>query len=118
MGGVMNDLISRAELFNRLAPVKTIGEAFEVIQDMPTAYTDAEIQKMQDLEQAQFEEIRRLAYEEGYKDARKVKEVGTCTDCVYGTRYGYQYPCNRCIRIASCGHGRDGDYYEDEGRRR
>lgn len=30
------DLISRCELFNRLAPVQTLGEAYAVIQDMPT----------------------------------------------------------------------------------
>ena len=30
------DLISRCELFNRLAPVQTLGEAYSVIQDMPT----------------------------------------------------------------------------------
>lgn len=33
----MNDLISKAKLFNRLATVQTLGEAYAVIQDMPTA---------------------------------------------------------------------------------
>ena len=32
----MRDLISKAELFNRLATVKDIGEAYAVIQGMPT----------------------------------------------------------------------------------
>lgn len=32
----MSDLISRCELFNRLAPVKTLGEAYGIIQGMPT----------------------------------------------------------------------------------
>ena len=32
----MGDMISRAELFNRLATVKDLGEAFAVIQGMPT----------------------------------------------------------------------------------
>lgn len=32
----MSDLIHRAELFNRLAPVQTLGEAFAVIQSMDT----------------------------------------------------------------------------------
>ena len=31
----MNDLISRAELFNSLANVKTLEEAFAVIQNAP-----------------------------------------------------------------------------------
>ena len=33
----MSDLISRGELFNRLAPIQTLGEAYGVIQGMPTA---------------------------------------------------------------------------------
>ena len=32
----MSDLISRCQLFNRLAPVQTLGEAYGVIQGMPT----------------------------------------------------------------------------------
>lgn len=32
----MGDLISRCELFNRLAPVQTLGEAYGIIQEMPT----------------------------------------------------------------------------------
>lgn len=35
----MDDLISRAELFNRLSSVKDMGEAFAVIQGMPTVET-------------------------------------------------------------------------------
>ena len=31
----MNDSISRGELFNRLANVQTLAEAYAVIQDMP-----------------------------------------------------------------------------------
>ena len=31
----MSDLISRAELFNKLATVQTLGEAYAVIQNMP-----------------------------------------------------------------------------------
>ena len=32
----MSDLISRGKLFNRLAPVQTLGEAYGIIQEMPT----------------------------------------------------------------------------------
>lgn len=32
----MSDLISRCELFNRLAPVQTLGEAYGIIQEMDT----------------------------------------------------------------------------------
>lgn len=33
----MSDLISRAELFNRLANVQSLADAYAVIQDMPEA---------------------------------------------------------------------------------
>lgn len=32
----MSDLISRGQLFNLLAPVQTLGEAYGIIQEMPT----------------------------------------------------------------------------------
>lgn len=32
----MSDLISRCELFNKLAPVQTLGEAYGIIQGMDT----------------------------------------------------------------------------------
>ena len=32
----MSDLISRGKLFNLLAPVQTLGEAYGIIQGMPT----------------------------------------------------------------------------------
>ena len=32
----MSDLISRGKLFNLLAPVQTLGEAYGIIQEMPT----------------------------------------------------------------------------------
>lgn len=32
----MSDLISRCELFNKLATVQTLGEAYGIIQEMPT----------------------------------------------------------------------------------
>lgn len=32
----MSDLISRSELFNKLATVQTLGEAYGIIQGMPT----------------------------------------------------------------------------------
>lgn len=32
----MGDLISRGKLFNLLAPVQTLGEAYGIIQGMPT----------------------------------------------------------------------------------
>ena len=33
---MMSDLMSKGELFNKLATVQTLGEAYGVIQEMPT----------------------------------------------------------------------------------
>lgn len=33
---MMSDLISKGELFNKLAPVQTLGEAYGIIHEMPT----------------------------------------------------------------------------------
>lgn len=63
----MNDLISRAALFNSLANVKTLEEAFAVIQGMPAAarYTEDEVEKMQKLEAAEIQKAYELGREEG-----------------------------------------------------
>ena len=62
----MNDLISRAALFNSLANVKTLEEAFAVIQWMPAAerYTEGEVEKMQELEAAEIQKAYELGREE------------------------------------------------------
>jgi len=44
--------------------------AIEQLQPAQPTYTDAEIQKMQDIEQAQIEKAHQLGYEEGKKDAQ------------------------------------------------
>lgn len=46
--------------------------AEKMLNKVPSAqpYTDAEVQKMQDLEQAQFEKVYQLGYEEGKKAAQ------------------------------------------------
>ena len=49
---MMNDLIHKSELFNRIASVWTIEEIYGVIQDMPTA--DDVVEK---LEKCRFEYI-------------------------------------------------------------
>lgn len=63
----VGDLISRAALFNALANVKTLGEAFAVIQGMPAAerYTEDEVEKMQELEAAEIQKAYELGREEG-----------------------------------------------------
>lgn len=48
--------------------------ALRTLPDLPSAqpeYTDAEIQKMQDLEQAQIEKAYQLGYEEGRNEAQR-----------------------------------------------
>lgn len=41
----MNDSISRSLLFNRLANVQTLAEAYAVIQDMPTVEEETTMEK-------------------------------------------------------------------------
>ena len=57
----------------------TDDDAVEAIEGLPSAqpYTDEEIQKIQDLEQAQFYKIHDLAYQEGKADAMRWI---SCTD--------------------------------------
>ena len=85
----MDDTISRRaaidEVINLWAD-KPFGnpalvEIKDCIEKLPSArpYTDEEIQKMQDIEQAQFDKIRELAYQEGKADA--VAEIIRCRDC-------------------------------------
>ena len=50
-----------------------------VIENLPSAqptYTDAEIQKMQDLESAEIEKAYQLGYEDGKKDAQPEQKIG------------------------------------------
>ena len=54
-------------------------------------YTDAEIQKMQDLEQAQFYKVYQLGYAEGKNDAQPVRKIGRWIRNDNGT-----YSCNLC----------------------
>lgn len=78
----MSDLISRAELFNRLATVKDLGEAYGVIQFMPTV-----------------EERERGTWKTAYLDHEAVGErpkifyCSVCNQCI-------AYPVNFC---PSCG---------------
>jgi hypothetical protein len=69
------DLISRCELFNRLATVQTLGEAYAVIQDMP-----AEEQRTG----------RWLTSDDMY-------ETGVCSCCRYDTREPVS-----CVNYAYC----------------
>lgn len=74
------------------------------IEAMPTVepqrtYTDAEIQKMQDLEQAQFDTMYRLGYEEGKEATQRItghwiktEKYGEPTLCsICGTRWDTDY---------------------------
>jgi hypothetical protein len=57
-------------------PLEQTAEILQLrkdLRELPSAqpYTDEEIQKMQDIEQAQFDKIRELAYQEGKADAMR-----------------------------------------------
>jgi len=83
----MNDLISRQMLLEYIhgEPVgRLLCDKYNLdglIKQFPSAqpYTDEEIQKMQDIEQAQFDKIRELAYQEGKADA--MAEIIRCREC-------------------------------------
>jgi hypothetical protein len=78
-GETMNDLISKQMLLEYIhgEPVgRLLCDKYNLdglIKQFPSAqpYTDEEIQKMQDIEQAQFYRIHDLAYQEGKADAMR-----------------------------------------------
>lgn len=71
----MNDSISRTAAIDSLY----CGICTQRLLDLPSArpYTEADIQKMQDLEQAELEK----AFELGREDA--LSEIVRCKDCKY-----------------------------------
>jgi len=85
----MDDLISRQMLLEYIhgEPVgRLLCDKYNLdglIKQFPSAqpYTDEEIQKMQDIEQAQFDKIRELAYQDGKADA--MAKIIRCRDCCY-----------------------------------
>lgn len=87
----MDDLISRKVAIKAIESLQDCYNGFSdtfdkaciigVLDELPSAYpySDAEIQKMQDLEQAQFDKVYQIGYEEGKKDAQP--EIIRCKDC-------------------------------------
>ena len=53
----MSDLISRCELFNRLAPVQTLADAYAVIQGMPTVEPKLNKEKISNLLWNEYREM-------------------------------------------------------------
>ena len=71
----MRDLISRSDAIDAINDLPDCPNGYSdtydkaciigVIEELPSVYTDAEIQKIQDLEQAQFNKMYQLGYEDG-----------------------------------------------------
>ena len=91
----MSDLISRQDAIDAIDRLDIPEDmcVFDILSHieleigtLPSAqpYTDEEIQKMQDIEQAQLDKIRELAYQDGKADA--MAKIIHCKDCYY--RYG------------------------------
>jgi len=76
---------------NDLAEENKVTKCNHKSSAQPT-YTDAEIQKMQDLEQAQIEKAYQLGYEEGKRDAQSE----SCRGCRYEPRCSHEEPCGSC----------------------
>ena len=81
-----SDCISRQAAIDAIDSVLVEDESCKVwfklaVKNLPSAqpYTDEEIQKIQDLEQAQLDKIRELAYQEGKADA--MAEIIRCKEC-------------------------------------
>jgi len=103
-----SDTISRADVIdvinNRVGYLEVLSgdiyilrdETIEKLKDLPPAqptYTDAEIQKMQDLEQAQIEKAYELGYEEGKKDGRQ-ERTGNWVEI--GDEPYDEWECDKC----------------------
>lgn len=84
----MKDLIDRQEAI--VAVCESVCEGglcrflcpeINALKALPSAqpYTDEEIRRIQELEQAQFDKIRELAYQEGKADA--MAEIIRCREC-------------------------------------
>ena len=72
--------------------------AIEQLQPAQPTYTDAEIQKMQDLEQAQIEKAYELGYEEGKKDA-KPEHTMRCNFCSMSICTLEDKPCSGKVMV-------------------
>ena len=86
----MNDLISRQETIEALSTPHGILYPIRTVENIPSAqpYTEAEIQKMQDLEQAELDK----AFELGQQDAQP--EIIRCKDCRHSEHwYGGKRRC-------------------------
>jgi hypothetical protein len=57
------------------------SDSYDALLTPAQPYTDEEIQKIQELEQAQFDKIRELAYQDGKADA--MAKIIRCRDCCY-----------------------------------
>lgn len=99
----MSDLISRGELFNRLASVWTIEDAYAVIQDMPTE--ESKIIKCKDCSYYDAPHIENdgVRYEYADMPAEAFDELGTgLVNLEYGINVG-----GRCCRDYNVSYSED-----------
>ena len=96
----MEDTIYRQEAIRAFddAGFCTHGYIVDVLKGLPSAqptYTDEEIQKMADLEQAEIEKAYQLGYEDGKENAQP--EIIRCKECKW-----YELPSHKitenCVR--------------------
>ena len=87
---LVNDTISRRAAIDATwfepsytDPLNVLTEVRDRLKALPSAQSE-DVQKIQDLEQAQFDKIRELAYQDGKADA--MAKIIHCKDCYY--RYG------------------------------
>ena len=120
---LVNDCISRKAAIEALGerPMVWIGSDYELgaknqydadvlaLKTVPSAqpYTDEDIQKLQNIEQAQFDKIRELAYQDGKADA--MAEIIHCRNCRYWEREEPFTSIGRC-GIWAYTHRKGSDY--------
>lgn len=80
-----NDLISRCKLFNALAPVQTLGEAYGVIQGMET-------------EDAEYVKYGR------WDCSDDMYETAVCSVCGYDTKEPFEWMQEHIVDFRFCPH--------------
>ena len=83
--------------------IGTVKQLLEGLPSVQPTYTDEQIQKMQDLEQAQIEKAYQLGYEEGKRDAQPERKSGKWIEHnPHKFGLGIVFECSECGEKIDC----------------